>query len=1304
MLKNTSFVCLGAQRIFDIPLTFEDDETCRWIDPVDHQVYFTLCKQQEQWIFDKGNALGLKPQSLCVNRSYPIRYQNQSCLLYVSENEPLKQQFYYYRIQDEDEIVIGRKKGDIRFDHPLVSAEHVKLIFQNHRCYIEDLASTNGVYVNQKRMIKGELQLGDCIYIMGLQIIIGNDFLAINQKGEKLRIKARLPPFQPVDEPKSVQPVSALSKAKPQPYLAYELEPRLLKEPPSAVKQERQPLLYLLGPSLTMSLASGCSSLFMVQNLLANQQPLSMAMPSLVMAGSMLVGSLLWPLLTRRYELRKEQGLNLKREACYEAYLKQESSMLQQQLLQYAQGLKQLYVNAQTAIWPYELGTEALYVCIGIGNEVLKNPYYANEQPLQIETDSPEEKKQAFLKQSLYVREVPLLQHISRLSCFYVSGSYEDQCTYARYLLYHHVLLYAPSDAHVLIAYTESEASWLPRFLPHVFHESGYRFLCSDMQHLPKALMYLHQDQLPVLALSFAASFTEFISQNALDLPMALFAFHKHREDHAIEIHGNQGMWKQRQFNFELISEFSTVMHCLSNTDSNHHSRHFPKQIGFLAMYQAESIKRLQAEKRWYREMYEPSLQAFLGVREDGEILHLDLHERVHGPHGIIAGMTGSGKSELLITLLLSLAVNYHPYVCSFILIDYKGGGMAKALAHLPHLAGVITNLDGAMIERSLTSLHVEVLRRQQLFAQVMESGGYPSMDIDVYQRLYHEHKVTQIVPHLVIAADEFAELKQQEPQFMEQLIRIARIGRSLGIHLILATQKPSGVVDDQIWSNARFHICLKVAEQNDSMDMLKRGEGAKIKAVGRFYLQVGYDEVFIEGQSAYAKLPYDPDHQGLGQSLIKELADDGSVQREWQRAYARQVQSEMNAVIEELNHIAHKHQVAVPHLWVEPLPDKLFSSDLTQGSFGLVDDPKNQRQYELSIEDNLCNTLMLGHDVSSLRKAIHAYLSALCVSNHAVNYRIVIIDAANGRLLEWKENSRIYAAITPEEKEDFSFLLSFFNRLREQKEKDKKWLLIVHNVAALLDACEEANQWLTRLARDHGNNGIHILCSAMTITDMPSRLFQQFENLLVFHLQDEQECRNLVQTAVSGSVQMRAVHKQQEQLHTVQIAENDEIVRCEEALERLPVLEEEISYSALCKEMDQGLLLGRSYLTRKPIALPMEGCWIISGYQWRSLYELLQKMAQIKQYPITFTTELEEASHTGMCIIGLSPQALSMNFHHPKLQECSMSHRILWSGQGLNEYRYLWNLDSSFQTNSRHDICWINEEAIVIRGISRYE
>lgn len=1303
MLKNISFVCLGAKQIFDITLTYVDDETYCWMDFIDHHIYFTLHKQKDQWVFDKENTLGLKPQPLSLNHSYPIHFQNQSCLLYVSENDPVKQQFHYYQLSHDDEIIIGRKKGDIRFEHPLVSAVHAKITINDNQYFIEDMGSTNGVYVNQKRIIRTELKLGDCIYIMGLQILIGSGFFAVNQKGEALYIKARLPPYQPVDESVCISHANALKKSRRKPYKQYELAARTLKEVPALVVQERQPLIYLLGPSLTMSAASGFSSLFMVQNLLANHQPLSMAMPSLVMAGSMLIGSLLWPVLSRRYELKKERRLNQKREECYQEYLQMEAVELKQQLAQYEQSLRQLYLSEQNMIWPYELQKQVLVLCIGIGRLKVDNPYIANEQPLKLEKDSLDIDKEAFLKQELYLENVPLFHTVSSLVSFSILGSYMDQIAYARYLLYHHVLLYAPNDAHVLIAYTSQEEAWLPRFIPHLFQDSGYRFLCSDMETLPKALMYLHQDHYPVLALSFAASFTDFIMQNAKDLPMALFTFHECKGDYVVTINANQGLIGKQRFHFDTVNDFSTVMNQLSNTSKSDHRHQFPKQLGFLAMYHAANIKRLQVEKNWYRDMYEPSLQAILGVREDNELLYLDLHERSHGPHGIIAGMTGSGKSELLITLLLSLAVNYHPYVCSFILIDYKGGGMAKALAHLPHLAGVITNLDGAMIERSLTSLNVEVMRRQQLFAQVMESGGYPSMDIDVYQRLYHEHKVTEIVPHLVIAADEFAELKQQEPQFMEQLIRIARIGRSLGIHLILATQKPSGVVDDQIWSNARFHICLKVAEQNDSMDMLKRKEGAQIKAVGRFYLQVGYDEVFIEGQSAYAKLPYDPESQGFGQSLIKELADDGSIQREWQRSHSHKIQSELNAVIDEMVLIADKHGLRVPPLWVEPLPETLLIKELEKGCFALADDWQKQRQYAVSIHDNLCNTLFLGHDVDALRKGIHAYLSALCTSEQAAQYRMVIIDAANGRLLEWRENHRVYAAITPEEKEDFSFLMRYFYRLRKQN-ADQQWLLVIHNVIALLDAYEEALQWLLCLARDHGNNKIQVLLSAMSVTDIPSRLFQQFENLFVFHLQDEQEAKCLVQTAVGSGNQLRCVHKHQDEIHMVQFAKTKEIVPCKEKLLRLPLLEEEIAYLNLRKEQPTGFVIGRSYDDRKPVALAVEGCWIISGYQWQQLYELMRKIAKLHFHSIAFTTDLDRLPSAQMCIVGLSAQSLSMNFHHPLLQECSMSHRILWSGLGLGEYRYLWNLGSSFYTTGRHDICWIKEEALLLRGISRYE
>ena len=124
---------------------------------------------------------------------------------------------------------------------------------------------------------------------------------------------------------------------------------------------------------------------------------------------------------------------------------------------------------------------------------------------------------------------------------------------------------------------------------------------------------------------------------------------------------------------------------------------------------------------------------------------------------------------------------------------------------------------------------------------------------------MYREGKIKEPMPHLLVVCDEFAELKQQQPEFMSELISTSRIGRSLGVHLILATQKPSGVVDDQIWSNARFKVCLKVQTEVDSNEMLKRPDAAFIKETGRFYFQVGNNELFEYGQSAWSGAKYIP-------------------------------------------------------------------------------------------------------------------------------------------------------------------------------------------------------------------------------------------------------------------------------------------------------------------------------------------------------------------------------------------------------------------------------------------------------------
>ena len=215
-------------------------------------------------------------------------------------------------------------------------------------------------------------------------------------------------------------------------------------------------------------------------------------------------------------------------------------------------------------------------------------------------------------------------------------------------------------------------------------------------------------------------------------------------------------------------------------------------------------------------------------------MVFLDLHEKFHGPHGLVAGTTGSGKSEILQSYILSMATLFHPYEVGFVIIDFKGGGMVNQFRRLPHLNGAITNIDGSEIERSLLSIRAELRKRQELFAR------YDVNHIDAYIRKYKNNETDIPLPHLILIVDEFAELKSDQPEFMKELISTARIGRSLGVHLILATQKPSGVVDNQIWSNSRFKLCLKVQNKEDSNEVLKSPLAAEIKEPGRAYLQVG--------------------------------------------------------------------------------------------------------------------------------------------------------------------------------------------------------------------------------------------------------------------------------------------------------------------------------------------------------------------------------------------------------------------------------------------------------------------------------
>ena len=201
------------------------------------------------------------------------------------------------------------------------------------------------------------------------------------------------------------------------------------------------------------------------------------------------------------------------------------------------------------------------------------------------------------------------------------------------------------------------------------------------------------------------------------------------------------------------------------------------------------------------------------------------------GPHGLIAGTTGAGKSELLRTLVVALAAEVSPDHLSFVLIDFKGGATFDTCARLPHTVGVVTDLDEGLAERALVSLDAEIRRRERLLR------GVCADDLAVYRR-----NATDALARLVVVVDEFATLANELPDFLTALVGIAQRGRSLGVHLLLATQRPAGVVTDDIRANTNLRLALRVHDRSDALDVVGDERPATFPAACRAGRRCGSD------------------------------------------------------------------------------------------------------------------------------------------------------------------------------------------------------------------------------------------------------------------------------------------------------------------------------------------------------------------------------------------------------------------------------------------------------------------------------
>ena len=648
------------------------------------------------------------------------------------------------------------------------------------------------------------------------------------------------------------------------------------------------------------------------------------------------------------------------------------------------------------------------------------------------------------------------------------------------------------------------------------------------------------------------------------------------------------------------------------------------------------------------------------------------MHEKYHGPHGLIAGTTGSGKSEFIITYILSLALNYHPDEVQFILIDYKGGSLTGAFSNdkyeLPHLAGTITNLDGSELNRSLASIESEIKRRQREFNDAKSITGESTMDIYKYQKLYREGRLHDKKPiaHLFIISDEFAELKEQQPEFMDKLISAARVGRALGVHLILATQKPGGVVDPQIWSNTRFRVCLKVQDTSDSQEVLKKPDAAYLKKIGRFYLQVGYDEVFTLGQSAWAGGQYYPSttFKKDVDTSINVINNIGIVTTSKDIEVTEVIESqgeEISNIVKYLNDLGHKENIKIRKLWLEKIPEKIYINNLkTKYNFerkpyylnpiiGEYDDPSNQVQNALTIPfSKLGNAIIYGSTGSGKETFVTSLLYSLMSSYSPEEVNMYIMDFGSETLKIFENSPYVGDVVYISEEDKVKNLIKMlFNEVESRKKqfatfggnyqsfiessnnKLPNLIIILNNYEALLENYEDIAEELNQLTRECYKYGIYFVITTSSDSSIRMRTRQNFALVYVLNQNNESDYSNIlgnIRGKTPTKLKGRGLFKKDTiyEFQTALIAEENVNNVLKNYFEqqkkafnykakRIPVLPSKVDFNYIKNEINDkyNLVIGinKNHLSVQKYNFNKNAINIISSYEIESSYKFVNAL-----------------------------------------------------------------------------------------------
>lgn len=1091
-----------------------------------------------------------------------------------------------------DELLIGRSAScALQLGHKRVSGSHAKIYPDKGSWCICDINSTNGTFVNGKRIQVRALRDGDVIFIGPYDLVYSNGVLQVY--GEAASIALHLPEQHAQPSGKQPRPAQTQS-AQPKAYPYFTRSPRLLRE------TARETLEIEAAPSI-----GGTPEINWVSVLLPVMGTLVASLVLTLFTGGfgMLfsIPMMLTGVVVTVYNHRNQKKKYSQRESLLQSKYQDYIHSCEEKLAEIARNQREtaLYTapapadclrlarQVERRLWERTAGDQDfLSLRVGLGEEPLNADVRTPKVGFVLEEETFTRTPQQLAEQYKTVTGMPVLCDLRRFPSLGILGDRAQACAAARMLLVQAAAHHGYDEVKVVALFPQEEMEqwkWL-RWLPHTYNETRtqryiacnkydagqmlspveeelkrrlsaagshgwektaaptphYIFLVADPSLLagqPAADYLLRND--PSLGVSCIL-----LGSNLSQLPNGIVQILEARGQSS-SLYLREDAGHRRAFQMDSISvadcdAFARALAPVRLPEKNS-TQLLPNNITFLQGYHVKKPDQLDLGDYWANSCNYESLSVPIGVRANGENFYFDIHQKRHGPHGLVAGMTGSGKTEMVQSWILSMAVQFSPRDVAFVLIDFKGTGLILPFVNLPHLVGTISDLD-SNISRNLIALESELQRRKALF----DSAGVT--DIRDYLKKYRAGEASEPLPYLFVVIDEYAEFKAKFPDFTAEVNTLFRTGRSMGVHIVLLTQNPAGVISGQSEDNVRFRWCLKVASPAASKEMLGgHDEAAYITNPGRAYVRVGSDEVFEPVQSFYSGAAYQPDRtEQTSEPQVAQVALNGSktVFKRPQMKKAAGRGSEIDAVVRYIrDYCTRSHVPNARRIWQDRMPGQITLEELRartephqpgelHPAVALLDDPHAQTQRPLYLPlDTDGHAAIYGAPGTGKTVFLQTVAASLCSEYSPDEVNLYVMDFGGWTMGMFRGFPHVAAIANDNDEEQIMMIAQRLEgELQRRKEAFARQgvgnlrtyikatgetmpylVLLVDNFAPVFPMYPKLEDFFIRLGREGGSYGICMVATCGTAMALGYKLSKSVKTTIALQMTDASEYSSIV-------------------------------------------------------------------------------------------------------------------------------------------------------------------------------------------------